>query len=468
MKRLLASGTILMMVLVHFSNITMFTKIYHSSPDTSTNILKITTYLDGSLLAESTGEIIANDPYRPEMNGTLTFTEDNDVILIEQHVSILQLTDFPYISLDGSAFFEGKSLNGRIDVTPKFGLPLENSALDFSLNETMIHLNASGTVLYEKFLTYDPIDNETIKDAIDELNNSGFNQSNINSTVYNPTGGKVECTEFSINVVNGTTSADITFSMTLSGDIYLGFILTILNLTGQSFPSAELQSIISEVIDDALDLVTNSTINLSYSTEGLLVIDVSTFLIDTFDDDLQLLKNKILANFLGGIDGFTFLHLTDVYLEDVALSFNCDSEQFSWSVNGLYMDPPVDIINATDFDIPGLFDGLSNIDPFFDNITLIMEGGRNATHAVIVVVPQGVPQPGESDSAIWVNVSLGDLEGVWFRIVSIPPEFWMFSYNALLWFATLSSVVSFVVVLSAMYRRRFFNHSTVAHNTEVK
>ncbi|MCK4243458.1 hypothetical protein KAX03_01110 [Candidatus Bathyarchaeota archaeon] len=466
MRKWMTFGLICLL-LFNVSSLGQIEKICVSSSDVSSQSLKIKVHFDGTLLADLAGELISPDSERPEANMIINFTKNQNLTIVREEFSVNLPTDFPYISMSGNGYYENRSISGELEINPEFGLPLENASLDFTLNETMIFANMSGTVLYETFLTYD-IDNETLKEVIDELEASGLNQTYLNSTIYGPTNGKIECTELLISTVNGTSSANVTFSVKFEGDVFLGLVLMVGNLSGLPFPASGQETTISSTIDDTLDLIENSSFTITYSVEGELVIIGTTCFIETFNDDLQLLKNNILVNFFPGVEGFAFLHLTEFEMSNVTLAMSSDANGAAWSLKWLYMDPPIETINATDFDIPGLFDALGNIDGLVENLTFIIEGESNSTHVIVPVIPENVTQPDTNSSVTWYDVTLSDLEDIWFRVSSVTPPFlWIFSYDTMLLFTSLTGVVSFVVVLSAMYRRRFLPQSPGLHKNEI-
>jgi hypothetical protein len=181
-----------------------------------------------------------------------------------------------------------------------------------------------------------------------------------------------------------------------------------------------------------------------------------TYLVGTFDNDLTNLKNQVLSGFLSGLPGFDFLRLTNLRASNISVAFSSDSNGSSWKLKWLYANPQVEVLNGTDFDVPGLFVALGGLGLPSENLTFTIDGESNLTHQVTVVVPAGVQLPDTNTSATWHNVPFASLEGVWFRIVpALPPPFFVFSYDTMLWFTALSGVTSFVVVLSVMYRRRF-------------
>ena len=429
MKKWIASGLILLLIPLSISSLKQIERIYSSSPDPSLSYsLKFKVYFNGSILAESIGESVSPDPNRTEITSSADFTKNEDVVILSMDNTILLPTEYPFFSLSGNGSYADGFASGEGTIHPITGLPLEDAVAEFNLTETRICANASGTILYETYLGYE-INNETVRELIDLAQLHGANQSYANSTIYGYTGGKVECTELLIDAVNGTSSALITFSMKIEGDIFLGLVYMLADLTGQPPPSEEQEETISSLIDDALDLVINSSFTMSYSVEGELNLESTTYLVGTFDDDVTDLKDTVLVNFFSGIEGFDFLHHTDFRVSNLSVTYSSDADEWSWSLKWLFLNPPLEHINATDFDIRyesiDLFDALGGLDLPSENLTFTIEGESNATHEVIVIVPPNVTQPDESNasnsSVTWQDVSLGDLEDIWFRVSSVTP-----------------------------------------------
>ena len=427
-KEWIASGLILLLIPLSISSLKQIERIYSSSPDPSLSYsLKFKVYFNGSILAESTGESVSPNPNRTEITSSADFTKNEDVVILSMDNTILMPMEYPFFSLSGNGSYADGFASGEGTIHPITGLPLEDAVAEFNLTETRICANASGTILYETYLGYE-INNETVRELIDLAQSHGANQSYANSTIYGYTGGKVECTELSIDAVNGTSSALITFSMKIEGDIFLGLVYMLAE-TGQPPPSEEQEETISSLIDDALDLVINSSFTMSYSVEGELTLESTTYFVETFDDDVTDLKDTVLANFFSGIEGVDFLHHTDFRVSNLSITYSSDPNGWSWSLKWLFLNPPIEHINATDFDIRyesiDLFDALGGLDLPSENLTFTIEGESNSTHEVVVVVPSNVTQPDVSNvsnsSVTWHDVSLGDLEDIWFRVSSVTP-----------------------------------------------
>jgi len=463
MKKWIASGLIILLTFLSLSSLKQIGRTYSSSSDSSLSYsLKFKVYFNGSILAESAGESVSPNPNRTEIDSSADFTKNEDVVILRMNSTILLPSDYPFFSLSVTGSYADGFASGEVVIYPIAGLPLEDAAAEFNLTETRICVNASGTVLYETYLGFE-INNETVNEMIDLAQAYGVNQSYVNSTIYGYTGGKVECTELSIDAVKGTSSAFITFSMKIEGDIFLGLVYMLTNLTGQPPLSEEQEEAISSIIDDALDLVINSSFTISYSVEGKLVLESMTYFVGTFDDDVTSLKNTVLTNFFSGIEGFDFRHNTDFRVSNLSATYSGDPDGWSWSLKWLFVNPPVEHINATDFDIRyesfDLFDALGGLDLPSENLIFTIEGESNSTHEVVVVIPLNVTQPDESNvsnsSVTWHDVSLGDLEDIWFRISSVTPPAppFILTLQDLFKAAVITGLIMVTVVTVFQYRK---------------
>lgn len=453
MKRKIASLLVLLLITLNILGSRQIKNTYSATLDPSLDYtIKLKVYFNGSVLAESTGEFVSPNPNMMRTTASVNFTATENSVVVHHRVSILLPSEFSFIGLSGNGSYAHGSASVKVTIQQPFP-DMEDASAQFDINRTVITATANTTAVYGGLLG---LNNDTVKALIDSLEAGGLNQTYVNSTVYAPTNGKIECTKLTINVVNGTSSAFITLSLRLEGDIFLGLVCLAANLTGQPFPSPGQQATISSMIDNALNTVVNSSFIISSDMHGEVVFFGTTYLAETFDSDLNQLKNQVLENFLTGITGYTFLHSTNLRVSNMSITYSGDTSGQSWKVRWLFMNPPVNKLNATDFDIPGLFEALGGLGLPSNNLTFTIEGDSNSTHHVVVIIPLGAPPPVVNDSATWRNVMLGNLEGIRFRIAPIlAPPFLIFSYNTMLWFASLTGVTAFVIVLSAMYRRRF-------------
>jgi len=453
MKRWTASALILLLVVLNVSTFKQIKNVDSAPSDPSLNYaIRLKVYFNGSILVESTGELVSPNPNMTSISASANFTKSGDSVVVHHRATMLLPSDFSFVGVSGSGTYANGSASMEMTIQQPFP-DFEDTSARIDLNRTVIAATANTTAVYGGLLG---LNNETLKVMIDVLKLGGLNQSYVNSTIYGYAGGKVECTDLTINVVNGTSSAFISFSARFEGDVFLGLVYMVANLTGQPYPSPGQEATISSMIDDALDMVISSSFTISSNSEGELVFIGITYLVGTFDNDLTDLKNQVLLDFLSGLPGFDFLHLTDLQASNMSVAFSSDSTGSSWRLKWLFVNPPVEILNATDFDIPELFVALGGMNLPSENLTFTIDGESNLTRRVIVVVPGGVPLPDTNASATWHNVPFASLEGVWFRIApALPPPFFIFSYDTMLWFTALSGVTSFVVVLSVMYRRRF-------------
>jgi len=114
---------------------------------------------------------------------------------------------------------------------------------------------------------------------------------------------------------------------------------------------------------------------------------------------------------------------TMIDISNLETNFEYNETCVTGDLEGLTVLPPKDSINATFFQIKSLFkitDSPNENPVQRERLKIIIEGGSNVTHAVILHRPETVPPPNEKSldmrTMIWYNQSLSSLKDLIFEI----------------------------------------------------
>ncbi|MGC8939605.1 MAG: hypothetical protein ACP5KU_03805 [Candidatus Bathyarchaeia archaeon] len=117
---------------------------------------------------------------------------------------------------------------------------------------------------------------------------------------------------------------------------------------------------------------------------------------------------------------------TNVSITNLKLNLNANATFQEWSFEGVKFAPPVNILNATSFRLEAFFNITSNMpggspEPPIanDKLKLIVQGGSNGTHTVMLHVDPTMPKPDEilaGNIMVWHNQSISKLKLLVFSV----------------------------------------------------
>jgi len=440
--------------------------IVTSSDPALNHSLKFKVQFNGSLLVEYTAENVTHDEGRPTIDGSVNFTRNGDYVSATWKTTLPLPSPIPFnVSVDttplegelsfdrlsGEGTYADRVAEGTLVIYPSVKLfeyvtiPMDPITMEYEITESHIFIELWTAIHYLL-----PLVNFTvIGNLLDYAETMGFNQTFINSTAYDYSNGVLECSDLTVNCVDAADHAEITSSVTVEGDFLEALPHIFANVTGLPSPGDAATAIASK-IDAALDLMINSLYTLS-TTGDLLTHNGTAFFVSTFDSDLTELKNDVLDEFPPAIEAeeLDFLYETDLRISGISVRYSSDPDKALYSLEGLFLQPPVHWADTTEFTIPELFTICGDIFP--ENLTLLtIEGERNATYEVRVTVPPGAPEPSSQSSVTWTNVNPSHLSGVTFKIVS----FALLTLEDIFRFTAISGLIAVVVIITHQYRKK--------------
>jgi hypothetical protein len=170
---------------------------------------------------------------------------------------------------------------------------------------------------------------------------------------------------------------------------------------------------------------------VSYN-DGTAILDYAAAFTGDLNGEVDYLKNAFInmtEQTLGGQIAFPeemlpVLKETTFDISNMKLSFDIQNSSIMWNLENVRVTPPTDPINATSFKLRRFFDlAYSSNEPPFQNqqLKLIVQGGSNATHSVIMSIDQTdfdkPPSPdefGDNNTIIWNNMSISKLRSLIF------------------------------------------------------
>jgi len=442
--------------------------IITSSDPALSHSLKFKVHFNGSLLVEYTVENATHDLSRPTIDGSINFTRNGDYVSATWKITLPLPSPIPFnvsvdttplegeLSLDrlsGEGTYADRVAEGTLVIYPSVKLlgyitiPMDPITMEYEITESSLSIELSTVIHYLP----DWVNYTVVSDLLDYAELMGFNQSFINSTVYYYSNGVLECSDLTLNCVDAADHAEITSSVTVDGNFLEALPHILANLLGLPSPGGAAEDIASK-IDAALDLVVSSSYTLS-TTDNLLVHNGTAFFVSTFDSDLTELKNDVLDEFPPAIEAekLDFLYETDLKISGISVRYSSDPDKALCGLEGFFLQPPVHWADTTEFTIPELFTICRDIFP--ENLTsLTIEGERNATFEVMVIVPPGAPEPSSQSSVTWTNVNPSHLSGVTFKIVSLA----LLTLEDVFRFAAISGLIAVVVIIAHQYRKKPF------------
>jgi len=424
--------------------------IVTSSDPALTHSLKFKVHFNGSLLVEYAVENVTHDLSRPTIDGSINFTRNGDYVSATWRTTLPLPSPVPFSAsvdttplegelsfdrLSGEGTYADRVAEGTLVIYPSVRLlgvvtiPMDPITMEYEITESHLSIELSTAIHYlPPWVNY-----TVVSDLLDYAETMGFNQTFINSTVYYYSNGVLECSDLTLNCVDAADHAQITSSVTIEGDFL-----------------EALPNIIAPKIDAALDLMINSSYTLS-TTGDLVTHNGTAFFVSTLDSDLTELKNDVLDEFPPDIEDeeLDFLYATDLRISGISVRYSSDPDKALYSLEGLFLQPPVHWVDTTEFTIPELFTICRDIFP--ENLaSLTIEGEGNATHEVRVIVPPGAPEPSSQSSVTWTNVNPSQLSGVTFKIVSLA----LLTLEDIFRFTAISSLVAVVVIITHQYRKK--------------
>ncbi|UCH01725.1 MAG: fibronectin type III domain-containing protein [Candidatus Bathyarchaeota archaeon] len=369
-------------------------------------------------------------------------------------------------------------VSGSITVDILSGFPLEDIEIDFQGNNTYIHLTDSITVIFGDYPDIGEI-NAMVLDALLLQFNTTIPGTGEDS-LYAMTNGLLECTRLDTTTTPyNAIGAMVDFEAEIQGDL----IQTLISMTGQpplmyDVLNATLSSIESgsftltyasglreadvnimfaldmhqlndtlvpillEIPDLPPELVilAESILNTTYCTidsvevllgyeDGQATINVTATLQGDFNAEINYVKNMILT-----FDPqqpiplqLQIINETQIDLTNFSMSLNISETSMEVDVSGFTVLPLLDWISTTSFKLERFFNITANEgEPprEGEQLTVIVIGGRNATHKITLYNVSSVPEPdlvlldvnGKPVSMTWNNVSLSDLQDLQYII----------------------------------------------------
>jgi hypothetical protein len=166
--------------------------------------------------------------------------------------------------------------------------------------------------------------------------------------------------------------------------------------------------------------------------EACVLVDLT--LEGDINAEINYVKSEII-NYFNQMDSLPwqmpYLNDTSIDVTGMMCNVTMDSTSTVLYVEGIAVQPPLDMINATAFSLDRFFN-LTADDPFpaqGQELAVTLIGGSNATYTVVLYNATGVPYP---DSVVvdaenrpthmsWDNVSLSDLRELQFLLINLPP-----------------------------------------------
>ncbi len=125
----------------------------------------------------------------------------------------------------------------------------------------------------------------------------------------------------------------------------------------------------------------------------------------------------------------SFIDQTEIDIRTLRASYNFTETLMTGSIDGFGIWPPIDVINATRFQLKELFSLTNSTYPYEpprkgERLKITIEGGSNITHRTILFRPPIVPEPDETTSdmkrMVWHNQTLSSLKDMMFDIQLKP------------------------------------------------
>jgi len=209
-----------------------------------------------------------------------------------------------------------------------------------------------------------------------------------------------------------------------------------LKLTAQAEFLEEVPPIPEEVFPEIRELI-ESLHNTTYCTlkssresivyeNGVANLKVNYVIEGDLNAEINFVKNTILT-YMNKTSPLswqeTIINETVIDINNLEINFDYNETYVTGDLEGLTVLPPKDPINATFFQFESFFNIAENLyeSPVKrERLQIIVEGGSNVTHAVILHRPETVPPPDETSpdmrTMVWYNQSISSLKDLIFEI----------------------------------------------------
>jgi hypothetical protein len=271
-------------------------------------------------------------------------------------------TVFPFNASDVTvlADFDGTAVTGNVTFHAVGGFPLGDVTFDFSGNRSSLTFTGNANVTYGNYMGTEI--NET---AVDQMLNttiaSMYGQGP--SSLYNLTGGYLQCTQPSITEINWsdpTLGEDIAFSATVNGS-FTGAIAYV------EFPTSSntgyLQDLAHALLESAASSVTNASLTLYYY----------------HDSGIAQIEMHLTSNAQG-------------LCEDLLLSVP-PAIPSSWSSQSTQIEAWLEIVNATAYAVTaaGLNASYSSAEGRLSLSAWLLANGSQLKDGILPILPDAVP-----------------------------------------------------------------------------
>ena len=406
----------------------------------------------------------------------------NDLLDADINVTVVlppvYASQFPFNVTDFTLIDEHSNNQsiGTITFDILSGFLLDDLRIDYVANLTDAHYNGSITILYGVPYMDLQIDNATqLQMMLDYVNTTITGQGN--GSLYNLTGGLLEATRLDYTTTQFTGGATVDFELYLTGDVMQSIVALIQNSLPMGFTETAilhyfiessssqiaysrvqnemsikmtattnvgalmeyLVSIIPDILPpetaEPIDLLLNATFfsvesgefSLSYA-EGTGEITGTVTIGNDPSAVIDYMKSLIFEQ-LPPLESWQtqFINETEIDISNLTVRFGVSETSVTTSFEGLSVLPPIDSVNATSFKLERFFN-LSEGSSFpgeGEKLGVIVIGGSNSTHKIVLHVEGGLPEPdnylvdaeNRQVLAIWNNVTLNDLKDLQFVIV---------------------------------------------------
>jgi len=368
--------------------------------------------------------------------------------------------------------YDGNMVTGSIIVDIWNGFPLDDIEIDFQGNNTYVYVNGSTTVIFGNYPDFGEL-NATVLEALLQNLTSTIGGTGPDS-LYNMTNGLLEFTMLNNMTTIHNGNATVEFEAKLEGDLIQAlvnmtgqpyYLYRVLNATWSSVENASLLLTYSHTFKEAnIDLVFAANITDLIDKTVLILPDIpdippemvtfieyvlnttycsvesaqfsltyedftadlsATVVIDgDFKAEINYIKNMFLT--YGVPQPLTSqlltINETEIDIDNFRISLSFDETSMEVDFSGFVVQPPIDVINATNFQLWRFFN-ITAGDEYEppgegERLKVTVEGGSNGTHTIRIYRPGTVPEPDMSapGGMVWNNQSISGLKDLIFQI----------------------------------------------------
>jgi len=407
-------------------------------------------------------------------------------------------------------------LSGTITVHILSGFPLGDLEIRFLGNREGFSFEGSLEVIYGTYFGL-RIDELAVRDLLQQ--SESIIPGRAPGSLYQITNGLFECTSITATMTPyDDVGATIDFEVEISGD-FINALAYIISQGGRPplYPTiySSLEAAFSSIRSASLELSyayaqNEASFRLTYVVdESSLMKDIPTLVPETVPPEMKLFIEALLnttycsavsaevsisytagkadikettviegdlnaeLNHVKAI-GFKyaattrrltpqelFINETKFDVSNFTTSFRLSETAIAGSLEGFRVSPPTDVINATSFKLERFF-SLTEDTPFpgrGQRLKITIEGGSNATHGIILLRPETVPEADSIEkpldypgirSMVWHNQTLSNLKDIVFVTFNVQPQaLWTQP-----WFPPLIGVAGVVAVIAVAYIAR--------------